>query len=184
MKCLNAAVFPVILALIFFAGCAEMSEVADKLETEHRAIAEIHPVGDSRIYGLATFTEGEYGVKVSIEMRGLTPGLHGLHLHQYGAFAALDSNRARIIYDPFDKPHAGPDHMERQLGDWGNIAANEEGYAKKEWIDIDLTLSGVYNLIGRGVVVHAGEDDMITEPAGGSGTVVAAGTIGIMMSTE
>lgn len=51
----------------------------------HYAVCVLNPDGDSGVSGVCYFTQAE-GAKVQIkaEMKGLTPGLHGFHIHQYG----------------------------------------------------------------------------------------------------
>ena len=53
--------------------------------TTHYAICVMNPDGGSGVSGVVKFTqvEGEK-CKITAEVKGLTPGLHGFHIHQYG----------------------------------------------------------------------------------------------------
>ena len=46
------------------------------------------------------------------------------------------------------------------MGDLGNIQADQHGVAIIDMEDRHLSLTGINNIIGRGLVIHAGRDDM------------------------
>jgi Cu-Zn family superoxide dismutase len=48
-----------------------------------------------------------------------------------------------------------------------------------EFTDTHISFSGSHSIIGRGVIVHAGEDDLTTQPTGAAGGRVACGVVGI-----
>ena len=81
--------------------------------------------------------------------------------------------------------HGAPDAAERHVGDLGNIIADRNGVAEVRILDSLLTLYGDASVIGRAVVVHAGEDDLgrgVDEGSmttGNAGGRVACGIIGI-----
>src|SRR5437016_5646899 len=53
-------------------------------EAGKEAMAEIHGAGDmhDKIHGKATFMQEGNGVKVVVDVDGLTPGKHGIHIHE------------------------------------------------------------------------------------------------------
>ena len=53
----------------------------------HYAVCVMNPDGDSGVKGIVKFTqvEGE-AIKITAEVSGLTPGRHGVHIHQFGKF--------------------------------------------------------------------------------------------------
>ena len=51
--------------------------------------------------------------------------------------------------------------------------------AHYERVDKVISLGGKHSIIGRGIIVHAGEDDLKTQPTGNAGARVAYGVIGI-----
>jgi Cu-Zn family superoxide dismutase len=57
--------------------------------------------------------------------------------------------------------------------------ADEPGKAHYELTDVMLKLNGPNSIIGRAVIVHAGEDDLESQPSGNAGPRVACGVIGI-----
>ena len=48
-----------------------------------------------------------------------------------------------------------------------------------DFVDPKLALAGPQSIVGRGVIVHAGEDDLTSQPTGAAGGRVAGGVIGI-----
>ena len=75
--------------------------------------------------------------------------------------------------------HAGPDQQKRHMGDLGNVEADGSGNASYDRLDSHLKLMGPDTIIGRGVIVHAGADDLTSQPSGAAGPRVACGVIGV-----
>ena len=65
------------------------------------------------------------------------------------------------------------------MGDMGNLEAGASGHGMKTYVDKHVKLSGPNSVIGRAITIHAGEDDMTTQPTGAAGGRVAVGVIGI-----
>ena len=98
-------------------------------------------------------------VRVNVELEGFEPNTkHGFHVHESGDLTkGCESMCAH--FNPFDKPHGGRDDIMRHVGDLGNLEANSEGKVKLEFIDNIIKLRGEYSIIGRGLIIHQGEDD-------------------------
>ncbi|XP_046848400.1 superoxide dismutase [Cu-Zn]-like [Xenia sp. Carnegie-2017] len=90
---------------------------------------------------------------------GLSEGLHGFHIHQFGDYTN-GCTSAGGHFNPFQKNHGGPADSERHVGDLGNIDADGNGLAKIDIKDRLVTLCGEHSVIGRSIVVHAGTDDL------------------------
>jgi Cu-Zn family superoxide dismutase len=144
-----------------------------------KAVAVLNSVSGSGVTGVVTFTRVDNGVKVVADVQGLTPGKHGFHVHQYGDCSAPNGDSAGGHFNPEGKPHGAPVSGDRHVGDLGNIAAGEDGKAHYEWTDHMIAFEGRDSIIGRGLIVHANADDLVTQPAGNSGPKVACGVIGI-----
>jgi superoxide dismutase, Cu-Zn family len=143
-----------------------------------KAIAVLHPTEGNSAKGTVTFTPKDGQVLVQVELTGLPPGKRGFHVHEYGDCSAPDAKSAGDHYDPTDKPHGGPKDAERHVGDLGNVTADKSGNAKEEIVDSVITLQGPQSIVGRAVVVHAGEDDLKSQPSGDAGARLACGVIG------
>lgn len=121
---------------------------------------------------------------VTGQIIGLETGKHGFHIHQYGDL----SNGCASCgghYNPFGKKHGAPTDAERHAGDLGNIEAKAGEPTIIEISDGLLSLIGAHSVIGRAVVVHAGEDDLgkggmdDSLTTGHAGAREACGVIGI-----
>jgi Cu-Zn family superoxide dismutase len=153
---------------------------ADADEGPSRAVAVLHPTEGNETRGTVHFERQEDGtVRVRAEIEGLTPGLHGFHVHEHGDCTAPDGTSAGGHWNPTGHDHGGPDSDVRHVGDLGNVEAGEDGSAVHERADTRLALSGPTSIIGRGLIVHADEDDLTSQPTGAAGARVACGVIGV-----
>ena len=147
-----------------------------------KAVCVLYPTKDSKVTGIVTFTKTDKGMHVIADVHGLTPGKHGFHIHQYGDCSAPDGTSTGGHFNPDNMKHAGPMAKERHEGDMGNIEANAMGDAHLDYVDPKLSFDGEHSIIGRGIIVHAGEDDLTSQPTGAAGARVACGVIGIAKS--
>jgi Cu-Zn family superoxide dismutase len=143
------------------------------------AVAVLHPTYGNTVQGVVRFTKVLEDVKIEADVEGLTPGKHGFHIHIYGDCSAPDGTSAGGHFNPDGFPHAGPNQSKRHMGDLGNLDADASGRAHYERTDTYVRLNGPKSVIGRAVIVHAGEDDLTTQPTGNAGARVACGVIGI-----
>ena len=71
------------------------------------------------------------------------------------------------------------------VGDLGNIVVNETGSSQVDLTDNFITLVGPHSIIGRSIVIFAGEDDQgrggheNSLQTGNAGPRIAAGVIGL-----
>ncbi|PZP54525.1 MAG: superoxide dismutase, partial [Azospira oryzae] len=142
------------------------------------ATAELKPLKGSGVTGTVNFTQKGSKVLVVASVKGLSPGLHGFHVHEKGDCSAPDGTSAGGHFNPHGKKHGGPHDAERHGGDLGNLNADASGNAKLT-LEVDgLSIgSGPANIIGRSVIVHADPDDYKTQPTGNSGGRLACGVI-------
>jgi Cu-Zn family superoxide dismutase len=149
-----------------------------------RAIATLHGTEGSGVAGTVRFVQEGPGVRVSVRLEGLAPGNHRFHIHEYGECSSPDGMSAGGHFDPFGAPHAAPHDRRRHVGDLGNVTANDAGVVAADFLDAIIGLHGVTSILGRGVIVHAGADDLETPPAGAAGARVACGVVGIAGGAE
>ena len=141
-----------------------------------KAICVLMPTKGQEVQGTVELTQVGNAVQVIGEIRGLTPGQHGFHIHQFGDLRFADGNSAGGHYNPNNNPHAGPHDPKHHAGDLGNITADQDG---KAMINMKMEGLKVHFVIGRSVVVHAKEDDLKSQPSGDERVRVAIGVIGI-----
>jgi Cu-Zn family superoxide dismutase len=141
------------------------------------AMASLAPTEGNQARGTVTFTAADKGVRVVAIVSGLTPGEHGIHIHEKGDCSAADASSAGEHFNPTGAPHGGPDSDQHHIGDLGNITADSSGSATLDRVFSYLALEGDNSIIGRAVVVHSGRDDLTSQPSGDAGTRVACGVI-------
>ncbi|KAJ3087701.1 hypothetical protein HK102_010479 [Quaeritorhiza haematococci] len=142
--------------------------------------------GDSPVTGTVTFTQDaeDAPTSVHISLKGLTPGKHGFHVHEFGD-NTNGCTSAGGHYNPFGKTHGAPDAEERHVGDLGNVVAGADGTVETTITDKLVKLIGPLSVVGRTVVVHADEDDLglggheLSKTTGNAGARSACGVIGI-----
>ena len=126
---------------------------------------------NKKISGKVVFKETKRGLQIKINMSGISPGLHGFHIHQYGDLSEGCGSLCSH-FNPTNSVHGGRDSPERHLGDLGNIIADKSGNVDMVIYDKFLTITGKYGILGRSVVVHADEDDLGLGGLDESGNVV------------
>ncbi len=142
---------------------------------EMQATAEIMDA-DGEMVGTAHMTETGAGVLVYVEvMDGVEPGLHGVHIHETGICTPEDFTSAGGHFNPMATMH--PDHA----GDLGNMLVGEDGTGTLMLLTADITLgegdASLFDADLSALVIHSGEDDMVTDPSGNSGSRIACGVI-------
>jgi Cu-Zn family superoxide dismutase len=144
-----------------------------------KAVAVVHGFGQNHVKGVVHFTAMDGGVQISGQITGLTPGKHGFHIHEFGDCSSADPKCHGGHFNPEKKKHGGPTSENRHVGDLGNITADASGKAVIDMKDKLIALSGSHSIIGRAVIIHGGQDDEKTDPAGNAGPRIAGGVVGI-----
>lgn len=176
MKLPRLATYAVFLALcpVAISFAAELKPVKDVTKAQ----ASINPTKDQHVSGLVTFEALEDGkVSIKADITGLTPGLHGFHIHENGDCGTHDASSAGGHFNPTHKKHGAPGNPERHVGDLGNLEADKDGKAHYELIDDLIELNGVNSIVYKAVIIHADPDDFVTQPTGNSGARVGCGVI-------
>lgn len=152
---------------------APAADAADPKKTQ----ARLAPTIGNTASGTVTFTQQADGTLIKAEMTGLTQGPHGFHIHEKGDCSSGDGKSAGGHFNPNATAHGGPDDRIRHVGDLGNIKADASGNARYERLDTVVSLHGANSIVGKAVIVHAGRDDLTTQPTGAAGARVACGVI-------
>lgn len=141
-------------------------------------------VFEGKVSGSVEFKETTRGVLVSVDVKGLKKGKHGLHIHEAGNLSE-GCKSCGSHFNPTKKNHGGLNSKIRHAGDFGNIEADSFGNVKDSFYAKGIRLRGTkFNIIGRSVVIHEGEDDLgkggdeESLKTGNSGSRVACGVIG------
>jgi Cu-Zn family superoxide dismutase len=164
--------------LVLGAAQNEKKDVPPK-GSPQKAICVLTPTKGSMVAGKVTFTVTPEGVEIAGTVTGLTPGKHGFHVHEFGDMSSADGLATGGHFNPEKEKHGGPHAAERHVGDLGNITADDSGTATIKISDSQVRLYGKHSVLGRGLIVHAKEDDLKTQPTGDAGGRVAQGVIGV-----
>ena len=117
---------------------------------------------DKKIRGTVRFTENleDNTVIIDIDVRGLKKNsMHGFHVHECGDMSEQCQSMC-AHFNPYGKTHGGQHSANRHLGDLGNLVTDKSGTAQYRITDKCIKLRGSKsNIIGRGLVIHADEDD-------------------------
>jgi Cu-Zn family superoxide dismutase len=114
-----------------------------------------------------TYTPG-VGTTTDVETHGMTPGPHGLHIHEFGDLSNdVTGASTGGHYNPLDEIHGcyptpvGELPAEaRAVGDRGNVLVGDNGTGfYSERTNELVFLDGALSIIGRAAIVHALEDN-------------------------
>lgn len=165
------------IGLVACSGGDSESKTDSMTNGMYKAVATLKATTGNTANGTVTFAVEEGGVRVVAHLEGMPEGDHGFHIHEFGDCSSGDGKSAGGHFNPEGMPHAGPSAEKRHVGDLGNISANASGVAHAEFVDKHLTFEGVNSIIGKGVILHAGADDLTSQPTGAAGARLACGVI-------
>ncbi|GLC24848.1 superoxide dismutase family protein [Roseisolibacter agri] len=178
-------------AAALLAGCrADESTLAPRpLATAARAAqaatqltAQLQDASGAAI-GTARLTEDATGaVHLTVHVKGVTPGLHGLHLHAVGSCVGPAFTSAGGHYNPTAREHGHLNPAGFHAGDLPNLTVNAAGVGQLSTTVAQFALAQLQDADGSALVLHANEDDRRTNAGpqgpGNSGARIACGVIG------
>ncbi len=134
--------------------------------------------------GMATLTEAPKGVILRLQVKGLTPGWHGLHLHDKGVCTAPDFKSAGgHVHDGAGGVHGLLNPAGNESGDLPNLYVGADGTGQVELFTPFVSLKGaggrpaLLDADGSALVIHLNPDDYMAQPIGGAGARVACGVV-------
>lgn len=179
----------VVVAAMLVAGC--MSQRAAPLGTSASSLdflpltqaigsARLEPRSGTGTEGLVVLSETPVGLRFTAKVVNASPGLHGIHIHEKGDCSAPDASSAGPHWNPGAGKHGFVLAGNAHAGDFGNVPVDRDGEGLVSLVVPRSALAGVGSwseLVGKAVVVHSGEDDFTTDPAGNSGDRIACGVL-------
>ncbi len=129
-------------------------------------------IGDARLTEDATGT-----VHLTVHVKGLAPGLHGLHVHAVGSCVGPAFTSAGGHYNPAARQHGHLNPLGFHAGDLPNLIVNTAGVGHLSANVEQFSLAALQDADGSALVIHANEDDYLTDPTGNSGGRIACGVL-------
>ncbi|MBO1519671.1 superoxide dismutase family protein [Oceanisphaera pacifica] len=150
---------------------------------------DVHQVdeqGTTLELGTIAVSETDYGLLFTPQLSGLTPGLHGFHVHQHPDCGPKTKDNGQVVpagaagghFDPTDTgQHLGPYDVNGHLGDLPALYVDNEGHAKTPVLAPKLT--AITEIQGHAIMLHANGDNFsdTPKPLGGGGARMACGII-------
>ncbi|MEO6216134.1 MAG: superoxide dismutase family protein [Sphingomonas sp.] len=165
------------IAVVFglgLAACHDDMAVGAPLANGARAVAVLHNADGAEV-GRATATEVAGGLRFTIDAKGLPHGTHGVHVHAIGQCTGPDFASAGGHWNPTAMKHGAMNPQGPHEGDLPNMIVGTDGRGTLGITIPAATMAGLLDPDGSALVVHANQDDLMTDPSGNSGPRIACG---------
>ena len=139
--------------------------------------------GVGKEIGKVTITESQYGVVLTPELTGLTPGVHGFHMHENPSCEPKEKDGKKVPAlaagghnDPAGTKRHGSPWGDGHQGDLPALYVDATGNANLPVLAPRVKMA---DLKGRSLMIHAGGDNYadLPDPLGGGGARIACGVI-------
>tara|TARA_R110000868_G_scaffold298211_2_gene558447 strand:- start:137 stop:712 length:576 start_codon:yes stop_codon:yes gene_type:complete len=159
----------------------EVIEVEKEVVAPKKVTMALNAKSGSNTSGNIVFKEENGVVSMTAIIDGLEAGVHAIHIHESSDCSSDDGKSAGGHWNPTAKQHGKwGDEAGYHKGDIGNLTADENGngtitFSTDEWcIGCD---DKTKDILGKGVIVHAGADDFTSQPSGAAGARVSCAGI-------
>ena len=125
--------------------------------------------------GTATASEVAGGLRFTVDVKNMPAGTHGAHVHTTGRCDAPDFATAGPHWNPTSMKHGSMNPQGPHEGDLPNLIIGTDGRGTIGITVPGATMAGLLDADGGAMVVHAGADDLVTDPSGNSGGRIACG---------
>ncbi|WP_326525200.1 superoxide dismutase family protein [Sphingomonas sp.] len=163
--------------VLLTAGCATSDgpSATDAAATPPGGASATLRTADGTEVGRVVATETGQGIRIALDVSGLAPGVRGAHVHTIGRCDAPDFASAGAHWNPTSRQHGTQNPAGPHGGDLPNLTVAADGRGTLTGTLPSGTMAGLLDADGAAFVVHAGPDDMKTDPSGNSGGRVACG---------
>lgn len=135
----------------------------------------------SKANGTIAFKEEDGVVLFEGTLTGLSKGTHAIHIHEKADCSSEDGKSSGGYWNPtFENHGAWGGESGYHRGDIGNFQADADGngsitFSTDQWcLGCD---DETKNIIGKAIIVHKGEDDLVSQPSGAAGARVSCAGI-------
>lgn len=158
-------------------------EMKQANQESERMVVEImmEPKSESNAQGKIRFIDENGTVSMLAKFRGLTPGMHAIHLHEKADCSATDGTSTGGHWNPTFAQHGKwGDEAGYHKGDIGNFEADANGSGNVDFKTDQWCIGcgdDTKDILGKAVIVHQGVDDFVTQPTGAAGGRISCGGI-------
>ena len=163
-----------IASVAFLSACTKAEkEIASAALTETADASKT--IGTAKFYELS---DGKIRMDLEMNFASRADSIVAVHFHEHGDCGDMGMN-THGHWNPTKENHGKWGSAAYHSGDIGNIMLDNKGQAKisittDRW---SVKEGDLKNIIGRGIIVHGGTDDYVTQPTGNSGPRVGCGVI-------
>tara|TARA_B100000795_G_scaffold28904_1_gene19107 strand:+ start:16804 stop:17385 length:582 start_codon:yes stop_codon:yes gene_type:complete len=157
-------------------------QMVSKQSNDNKSLKVIlKPKGKRISKGIVNFLQNGKMVTLKAKVKGLTPGMHAIHIHEKADCSSADGKSAGGHWNPTFEEHGkwGSENGYHK-GDIGNFMVEEDGTGGIK-MTTDAWCIGcddqTKNIVGKAIIIHQGEDDFTSQPSGAAGARVSCGGI-------
>ncbi|HET7461075.1 MAG TPA: superoxide dismutase family protein [Longimicrobium sp.] len=167
------------VGMIVLAGCGATQTGTGSARPREFSVP-IYNAGNQQVASFTVTQVSPDSVRLVVESSGLPEGVHGTHLHAVGRCEPPQFTTAGGHLNPANRQHGLRNPQGPHAGDMPNLVVGGNGRGRMETIVRGSLTPGrapLFDADGTALVVHAGADDMVTDPAGNSGARIACGVL-------
>ena len=179
---MKKTVLTLALTALFGFSTSAMANSATQIEVK---VQQLDLQNGNKDVGTVTITESPYGLVFTPNLKGLSHGLHGFHIHEKPSCEPKEKDGKLVAglgagghWDPKEaKKHGYPWSDEAHLGDLPALTVDHDGNATNPVLA--PRLKKLEEVKGHSLMIHAGGDNHSDHPAplGGGGARMACGVI-------
>jgi Cu-Zn family superoxide dismutase len=145
------------------------------------AKASLNSTATNEVIGTVKFfnvADGKIKMDLTLDFPERADSTVAVHFHEHGDCGNMGEN-THGHWNSTNEDHGKWDSAAYHSGDIGNIKLDSKGHGTvsvttDRW---NITANDMKNIIGRGIIVHGGTDDYVTQPTGNSGPRIGCGVI-------
>lgn len=162
------------LAATVLGGCA--SYAAPKTSASTPVATSVLHDAQGREAGTVALTLDGGMLHGIVDVNGISPGSHGIHIHATGKCDAPGFTTAGGHLNPAGKQHGLHNPLGSHQGDLPDVIVGADGKGHGSFM-AHTTLATLFDADGAAFVVHAAPDDGKTDPSGNSGGRILCGVL-------